>query len=102
MLLEFNHECYGTIYICQFDNERFDNVSDLKKHIEESIKSRAEVLKEFIDYHCLGIDVLMRTDFPEFIYKFNLIVIELARLIDEYEEIEEVKEFISNEDYSES
>ena len=96
-MLEFNDENYGTIYICQFDNEKFDSVIDLKKHIEESIKSRTEVLKQFIYYHCLGIEVLMRTDFPEFTYHFNLIAIELARLIDEYGE---VKEFISNEDYS--
>ena len=99
MILEFNHGCYGTIYICQFDNERFDSVIDLKKHIEESIKSRTEILKEFIGYHCLGIDILMRTDFSEFTYEFNLIAIELARLIDEYVE---VKEFISNEDCPES
>lgn len=89
MILESNHGCYGTVYICQFDNEKFDSVIDLKKHIEESIKSRTEVLKEHVDYHCLGIEVLMRTDFPEFTYHFNLIAIELARLIDEYEEVRE-------------
>lgn len=92
MILESNHGCYGTVFICQFDNEKFDSVIDLKKHIEESIKIRTEILKEFTDYHCSGIDILMKTDFPEFTYKFNLIAIELAKLIDEYEE---VKKFIN-------
>ena len=89
MIVEFNPVYYETVYICQFDYERFDNVSDLKKHIEESIKSRTEVLKEHVDYHCLGIDILMKTNFLEFISKFNLIAVELARLIDEYGEVEE-------------
>lgn len=99
MILEFNPVCCETVYICQFDNEEFDNVLNLKKHIEESIKSRTEVLKKFIDYHCLGIDILMKTNFLEFICKFIRIATELARLIDEYRE---VKEFISNEDCSKS
>ena len=98
-MLIFHEGLYESTYICEFDSERFDNVSDLKKHIGESIKSRTEILKKFIDYHCLGIDIQMRTDFPEFTYKFNLITIELARLIDEYVE---VKEFIDNENCSKS
>lgn len=97
MIIESNDVNYGIIYICQFDDEKFDSVIDLKKHIEESIKSRTEVLKELIDYHCSGIEVLMRTNFLEFISKFNLIAVELSRLIDEYEE---VKNFIDNEDCS--
>lgn len=98
-MLIFHEGLYESTYICEFDSEMFNDTTKLKKHIEESIKSRTEILKEFIDYHCLGIDILMRTDFSEFISKFNLIAVELARLIDEYVE---VKEFIDNENCSKS
>lgn len=86
MKIKAEHGCNNT-YICGIDGKEFSSIKELEQHIEELIKSKKNALIDTINCHCGSISVLCCTNFEVLNYDVNCMIIELAKLIEEYDEV---------------
>lgn len=74
-------------FICEFSQAEFANVKDLAFYISELIDSKTEELEELINENCHNIRLNRFVSFEEFNYDVNTLIISIAGLVDEYNQV---------------
>ena len=74
-------------FICEFSFAEFVNAKDLAFYINELIDSKTEELEELIGENCHNIRLNRFVSFEEFNYDVNTLIITIAGLVDEYNQV---------------
>lgn len=74
-------------FICEFSQAEFDNVRDLVNYIGQLLDSKTEELEELINKNCRNIRINRYVSFEEFNYDVNALIISIAGLVDEYNQV---------------
>ncbi|MCB0743278.1 MAG: hypothetical protein KDC67_05195 [Ignavibacteriae bacterium] len=71
-------------FICEFSQAEFVRLRGLVYYISQLIDSKTEELEELINENCHNIRLNRFVSFEEFNYDVNMLIIEIAGLVDEY------------------
>lgn len=83
-----NDESTGQVkFICEFSHAEFVNAKDLAFYINQLIDSKTEELEELITENCRNIRINRFVSFEEFNYDVNTLIISIAGLVDEYNQV---------------
>ena len=74
-------------FICEFSQAEFVKVGDLADYINRLINSKTEELEELINENCCDIKLNRFVSFEELNYDVNMLIIEIAGLVDEYNQV---------------
>lgn len=84
MIIKTNENTGQVKFICEFSHAEFVNAIELINHINQLIDSKTEELEELINENCHNIRLNRFVSFEEFNYDVDMLIIEIAGLVDEY------------------
>lgn len=87
MIIKKDESTGQVTFICEFSHAEFVDVKDLANYINELIYSKTEELEELINENCRNIRLGKFVSFEEFNYDVNTLIISIAGLVDEYNQV---------------
>lgn len=87
MIIKKDESTGQVTFICEFSHAEFANAIELTNYINQLIDSKTEELEELITENCHDIRLNRFVSFEEFNYDVNTLVISIAGLVDEYNQV---------------
>lgn len=87
MIIKKDESTGQVTFICEFSQAEFVNTKDLAFYINQLIDSKTEELEELINENCHNIRINRFVSFEEFNYDVNMLIITIAGLVDEYNQV---------------
>lgn len=87
MIIKKDESTGQVTFICEFSQAEFVNAIELTNYINQLIDSKTEELEELINENCHNIRLSRFVSFEEFNYDVNTLIISIAGLVDEYNQV---------------
>ena len=87
MIIKKDESTGQVTFICEFSCAEFVNAIELTNYINQLIDSKTEELEELINENCHNIRLSRFVSFEDFNYDVNMLIIEIAGLVDEYNQV---------------
>lgn len=87
MIIKKDESTGQVTFICEFSRAEFVNVRDLAFYISQLIDSKTDELEQLINENCHDIRLNRFISFEEFNYDVNTLIISIAGLVDEYNQV---------------